>query len=57
MSNKFRYYNVAIEGVVKANNKSEALALLLGADIKGEVMQQVAFVDRVTAVEARSQVG
>jgi hypothetical protein len=56
MSDKFRYYEVTITKVVKANNKTDAIALGLNRrGVPGQTLAQDIDAVRVTAGEALAQ--
>lgn len=56
-SNKFNYYTVTTTTIVKANNKTDALALTMNRrGVTGEILTREVDVDRIAAAEAHALV-
>lgn len=56
-SNKFNYYTVTTTAVIKATNKTDALALSMNRrGVSGQVLSQDTEVDRIPATEAHALV-
>lgn len=54
---KFRYYSVTTTTVVRANNKTDALALAKNRrGVPGQSLQEDVWIDRIPASEAHSLV-
>ena len=56
-SNKFNYYTVTSTSVIKATNKSDALALAMNRrGVSGQVLANDTEIDRIPAAEAHTLV-
>jgi len=56
-SNKFNYYTVTTTTIVKANNKTDALAVTMNRrGVTGEILTREVYVDRIAAAEAHALV-
>jgi hypothetical protein len=59
--NKFKYFSVTTTSVVKANNKTDAEKIAMGArrnsNVPGELVFKDVEVERITAIQAREQFG
>lgn len=54
-TNKFRYYSVVTEKIVKANNKTEAMLIADGHySVPGEVVTEFQDANRITASEVHT---
>lgn len=55
-ANKLKYYTVDSRFVVKANSMTQALELINGKKVPGEILQEDNDINRISAVYARELV-
>ena len=55
--NKFKYFIITTDAVVKANNKTDAEKVFMGRrNVDGELLFKSTDIERISSIEAREQI-